>query len=132
VRSSDKVAAASCGFSCGVIMGKDWQAVADAITGRLAELDMTQRELSERSGLSVTTIRQLSRNYAPRHRSARTLTDLSEGLRWPADYLARVLEGVPVTTEDPPLREELNRLRVEVADLRTRLEAVENTVARSS
>ena len=113
-------------------MGKDWQAVADAITGRLAELDMTQRGLSERSGLSVTTIRQLSRNYAPRHRSARTLADLSEGLRWPADYLARVLEGVPATTEDPPLREELNRLRVEVADLRTRLEAVENTVARSS
>jgi transcriptional regulator with XRE-family HTH domain len=110
----------------------DWQAVADAITGRLAELDMTQRELSARSGLSVTTIRQLSRNYAPRRRSPRTLVDISEGLRWPADYLARVLDGVPSADQDPPLREELNRLRAEVADMRTRLEAVEQAVARPS
>jgi transcriptional regulator with XRE-family HTH domain len=115
------------------IMDKDWQAVADAITGRLSELEMTQRELSGRSGVSVATIRQLSRNYAPRRRNPRTLTALSEGLRWPADYLARVLAGnIPAPGEDPPLRDELNRLRLELADLRTRLEAVEHAVVRTS
>ncbi|MFC7612322.1 helix-turn-helix domain-containing protein [Actinokineospora soli] len=45
-------------------MSKDWQAVADAINARLDELEMTQKELADRSGVSVATLRQLQKNDA--------------------------------------------------------------------
>jgi transcriptional regulator with XRE-family HTH domain len=106
-------------------VGKDWQAVADAITDRLAELEMTQKELADRSGLSVTTIRQIQRNYSARHRSPRTLADISEGLRWQPNHLARILEGAPTTSDDRSMRADLDQLRREVAELRTRMEVVE-------
>lgn len=108
-----------------VSVGKDWQAVADAITDRLAELEMTQQELADRSGLSVTTIRQLQRNYSARKRSPRTLADISEGLRWPPNHLARILEGAPTTSDDRSMRADLDQLRREVGELRARMEAVE-------
>lgn len=74
-------------------MAKNWTAVAEAITTRLAELGMTQNDLSTRSGVSVATVRQLQRNYEAKRRSPRTLSALSEALRWPADHLARVRDG---------------------------------------
>lgn len=111
-------------------MGKDWQAVADAITDRLAELEMTQQELADRSGLSVTTIRQLQRNYSARKRSSRTLADISEGLRWPPNHLARILEGTPTISDDRSMRADLDQLRREVAALRTRMEVIEQAQRR--
>lgn len=109
-------------------MGKDWDAVATAINTRLAELDLTQRELSERSGVSTATLRQLQNNYEPRRRSPRLLSAVSEALRWPAGHLAQVLEGeVPEAEAD--LRAEVLRLRQEVAELRERLGVLEEKQA---
>ena len=53
-------------------MSKDWQAVSDAISTRLDELEMTQAELSHRAGVALETVRELHRNLKPRRRSPRT------------------------------------------------------------
>lgn len=113
-------------------MGKDWGAVADAINGRLEELGMTQRELAERSGVSVATLRQLQHNNRPRRRNPRTLEAVSVGLRLPLDYLARVLEGGDA---EPPadagsLRVAVTELRDEMTQLRGRVDAIEKSQRR--
>lgn len=105
-------------------MGKDWDAVASAINTRLAELDLTQRELSERSGVSTATLRQLQNNYEPRRRSPRTLAAVSEALRWSADHLSRVLEG-----DSPTVVEDAESLRADVARLSRELDEIRERVA---
>ena len=74
-------------------MIRDWAAVAAAMKVRLAELDMTQAELVQRSGLAPMTIRELLHNTAERRRSPQTLAALSEALGWPTGYLQAIAEG---------------------------------------
>lgn len=110
-------------------MGDDWAAVADAIRSRIDELGITQKQLATRSGVSESTIRQLMNNYGPRRRSRHTLEDTSKGLDWPADYLSRVLGGgVPgrPSGSDDSLRAEVDELRSLVADLASRVRALEH------
>src|SRR5689334_6834678 len=63
----------------------------------MAELPMSQRELAEKSAVSVATIRELQHATTPRRRSERTLGALSTALDWPEGYLRAVLKG-----ESPP------------------------------
>lgn len=112
-------------------MVRDWQAVAEAINTRLAELDMTQQELSTRSGVSVATLRQLQRGLE-RRRSERTLADVSVGLRWAAGHLAAVADSrVPADPATSTVAvvdargEDLAALRKSVASLADRLDDVE-------
>ena len=79
-------------------MAEDWRAVADAINTRMTELPLNQRDLADRSGVSVATIRELQYPNTPRRRSARTLGALSEALEWPEGYLRAVLHGEAVPT----------------------------------
>lgn len=100
----------------------NWDAVARAIRDRMAELDMTQKELVRRSGVSESTIRQVSRNYGPRRRSRHTLEDISKGLQWPGDHLARLLGTSDATPGvDDIMRAELAGLRAEIVELREHL-----------
>lgn len=107
-------------------MSQDWQAVATAINTRLGELGLTQKELAARSGLGESTIRQLQKNYRP-DRSPRpyTLEAISVALQWPATHLAEVLGGEPPATGVPYLATEIRALRNEVAELRSRVDALE-------
>lgn len=95
-------------------MTENWAAVADAISDRLAELGMRQRELAERSQVSQAIIRELQRNTRNRQRSARTLEALSTALQWHPDHLAAVLAGRtplrPNDTGDPGIDEIRDRL----------------------
>jgi uncharacterized protein YceH (UPF0502 family) len=107
-------------------MGKDWDAVAEAINTRLDELQMTQQELSISSGVSTATLRELQHNRNPRRRSNRLLEAISTGLRWPAGHLARVLEGGTGSGHvEADLRAELDQLRGEVSALRERMDVLE-------
>jgi transcriptional regulator with XRE-family HTH domain len=72
---------------------ENWQAVAGAINARMAELPLTQKELAERSGVSVATLRELQHAKAGRRRSARTLAAISLALGWPDGYLQARLTG---------------------------------------
>ena len=74
-------------------MARDWAAVADAMKARLADLDMTQADLVQRSRLAPMTIRELLYNSAQRRRSDQTLAALSQALGWPPGYLQAVAEG---------------------------------------
>ena len=64
-----------------------WQDVADALNTRMLQIGLTQRALSERSRVSLTTLREL----AHRQRSARTLAAISEALGWQPDHLRDVV-----------------------------------------
>lgn len=112
-------------------MGKDWDAVATAINTRMAELELSQRELAERSGVSVATLRQIQNNYSPKRRSPRLLSAISEALRWPPGRLAEMLEGSAAEhDEEASLREDIEQLRGELRDLRNRVNGIEGREAR--
>jgi transcriptional regulator with XRE-family HTH domain len=72
---------------------ENWAAVAQAISGRARELGWRQRELAERSHVSVAVVREIQRHTVERRRSPRTLEALSVALGWEPEYLHRVLKG---------------------------------------
>ncbi len=112
-------------------MARDWAAVAQVMKSRLAELDMTQAELIQRSHLAPMTIRELLFNSAQRRRSDQTLAAVSEALAWPPDYLRAVAEGRD--PEDPdaadPVLSELASLKETVTAISSRLDAIEQQLA---
>ena len=108
---------------------EDWDAVARAIAGRLAELRATQMDVAARARISLTTLRELQHNTSPRQRRPQTLAAVSEALGWPADYLGNVLHGEaarphPDEADDPVLRS-LASVERELGDLRERVVRIE-------
>jgi transcriptional regulator with XRE-family HTH domain len=73
---------------------ENWAAVARAISGRIRELGWRQRELAERSHVSVAVVREIQRHTVERRRSPRTLQALSVALGWEPEHLDRVLKGL--------------------------------------
>ena len=108
-------------------MDQDWAAVGAAIKARLDEQGMTMTELAARSGVSLTTVRELVHVLNTRRRQPRTLTSLSTALGWPAEQLGAILRGQS-TTALP--RDELAVIRGELRDLRSRVEALERGAGR--
>jgi transcriptional regulator with XRE-family HTH domain len=104
-------------------MARDWAAVAEAIKSRLAELDMTQAELIQRSRLAPMTIRELLYNTAQRRRSNQTLAALSEALGWPSGYLRAVADG-----RDPGDPDAGDRVLTELAALKEAVTAISSRV----
>jgi transcriptional regulator with XRE-family HTH domain len=72
---------------------ENWAAIAQAISDRVGELGWRQRELAERSHVSVAVVREIQRHTVERRRSPRTLEALSVALGWEPEYLHRVLKG---------------------------------------
>ena len=109
-------------------MAKDWDAVATAIQGRLAEIDMTQAELAARAGVALMTVRELQHNLTPRRRSPRTLAAVSEALGWPSDQIARILDGQPAmdVDADDPVLAELDAVKADLRAIVRRLDAIES------
>ncbi|MCG8918781.1 hypothetical protein L6E12_23660 [Actinokineospora sp. PR83] len=117
-------------------MDEDWPAVASAINSRADELALKQRELSERSGVSLAIVRELQQGKIHRRRSPRTLEAMSIALDWHPEHLSAVLRGktppspdsTTTYTEDPviPLLQtvirELRGLRAQVGTLTSRLD----------
>jgi CRP-like cAMP-binding protein len=74
-------------------VSENWTAVAWAISERVNELGLRQRELAERSQVSQAIVRELQHHTVERRRSARTLESLSVALDWHPGHLAAVLDG---------------------------------------
>lgn len=78
-------------------------------------------ELASRSGVSLTTVRELVHVLNTRRRQPRTLASLSTALGWPSDHLGSVLRGRAAATPEkdhlPAVRRELDELRERVAAL---------------
>jgi transcriptional regulator with XRE-family HTH domain len=79
---------------------EDWTAVAKAINARAAELDLRQKDLADRSGVSLAIVREIQQDRIQRRRNPRTLEALSVGLGWHPKHLSAVLHG-----EQPPTRD---------------------------
>jgi transcriptional regulator with XRE-family HTH domain len=103
-------------------VNQDWSAVSDAIKDRLDERGMTMTDLASKSGVSLTTVRELVHVLNTRRRQPRTLVALSQALGWPADHLGAVLRGRPA---DADRNDERADVREELRDLRRRVEALE-------
>jgi DNA-binding Xre family transcriptional regulator len=98
-----------------------WAEVARVVKDRMAELSMTQRELSEKSGLSTATLRKVNPDK-PQRLTQSTLTGISRALGFAEDHLWRVSRGEPTTGEPDG---ELSAMRADLADLARRVEALE-------
>lgn len=105
-------------------MNQDWSAVAAALRERLDEQGMTMTELATRSGVSLTTVRELVHVLNTRRRQPRTLGSLSTALGWPAEHLGTVLRGRAVVE---PAADDVASVRRELRDLRDRVEALERS-----
>jgi len=102
-------------------VAEDWVAVAEAITGRMRELKLSQRDLAVHSNVSVATIREIQRHRIKRRRNPRTLESLSESLGWPRQHLDAVLNGrLPQDPAEPAGDD---------GDLRSRLDQLEQRLA---
>ena len=72
---------------------ENWAAVARVISDRVRELGWRQRELAERSHVSVAVVREIQRHTVERRRNRRTLEALSVALGWGPHRLDGVLKG---------------------------------------
>jgi len=102
-------------------VAEDWVGVAEAITGRMRELKLSQRDLAVHSNVSVATIREIQRHRIKRRRNPRTLESLSESLGWPRQHLDSVLNGRLPQEAAGPAGDD--------ADLRSRLDQLEQRLA---
>ena len=118
-------------------MSEDWAAVAAAINARVADLALKQKEISERSGVSLAIVREIQQGKIQRRRNPRTLEALSIALEWNPHHLSAVLHGEePPEADASPAREndpvvtmlgtivrELRGLRAQVGTLSSRLDS---------
>jgi transcriptional regulator with XRE-family HTH domain len=107
----------------------DWHALAEALTARMRERGMTQRELAERSGVSVATIRQIqAAKTTPR---ARTLADLSRSLGWSENHLERIVRPTSAASQDSGESvsdsRRIDAIATQLQDLTERVNALEST-----
>src|SRR3954454_22756487 len=109
-------------------VAENWAAVAAALRERLDERGMTMTDLAARSGVSLTTVRELVHVLNTRRRQPRTLASLSTALGWPAEHLGAVLRGQAAAATEPG---ELSAVRRELRDLRRRVEALERASGNS-
>ena len=118
-------------------MGEDWAAVAREVNGRAASLGLRQKDLAERSGVSLAIIREIQQNKTQRRRNPRTLEALSVALQWHPQHLGSVLGGIkppdagpelaspadPVAAALESMVKEIRGLRAQVGTLTRRVES---------
>ena len=106
----------------------DSAAVAKVVNERMQERGITQRELAERSGISVATLRKIQHGV-DQARNRSTFANISRALSLPEDHLWRVWSQGATSTEsdaDMPAVEELRR---ELAELRRRVSVIETRLS---
>jgi transcriptional regulator with XRE-family HTH domain len=108
----------------------DWAAVARVVNDRMSLLDLTQRELSERSGVSVATLRKIQQGDDQR-RSATTLAAISRALGLADDHLRRIANGAraatPAGADGGRMAERLESVEAQLAQLHERVAALEGS-----
>jgi transcriptional regulator with XRE-family HTH domain len=115
--------------------GEDWQAVAAALNGRMAACRIGQQELSQRCGVSVSTLRAIQHGARSRRVQNKTLAAISRALGWPEDHLTRVLLATgepPSPAEDPgQVNVILARIDQRLREMNQRLADLEQAVRRN-
>jgi DNA-binding Xre family transcriptional regulator len=123
---------------------EDWAAVAAAISQRLSELGLSQRDLTERANVSKATVHELQHDTVQRRRSTRTLEALSVALDWHPDHLAAVLAarrppaaGTPRSKPEGDIpgrlsavEDYLREILASIGDVNTRLDELQTNIGR--
>ena len=118
-------------------MGEDWAAVAREVNRRAGSLGLRQKDIAERSGVSLAIIREIQQNKTQRRRNPRTLEALSVALQWHPQHLGAVLAGIKppdaVSESAPPadpvaaaldsVIREIRGLRAQIGTLTRRVES---------
>lgn len=126
-------------------MGEDWAAVSREVNRRTDALGLRQKDLAERSGVSVAIIREIQQNKTQRRRNPRTLEALSVALQWHPQHLGAVLAGIkppdaapesappadPVAAALENVVREIRGLRAQIGTLTRRVEAAVSPDGRS-
>ncbi|MFJ6672729.1 helix-turn-helix domain-containing protein [Actinosynnema sp. NPDC091369] len=114
-------------------MKEDWSAVAEAVNARATELALKQRELAEKSGVSLAIVREIQQGRIQRRRNPRTLEALSIALDWHPQHLTAVLNGqnppeadATAAQVDNPVIPLLNTIIREIRGLRAQLGTLTN------
>lgn len=102
-----------------------WAEVAKVVNDRMTERSITQQELAAHSGVSPATLRKIQAGV-PQKRTRAVLANISRSLGLSEDYLWRVSRGEPVTGAPDS---EVSALRIEVAQLAQRVEALESRLS---
>ncbi len=119
-------------------MGEDWATVAREVNRRADSLGLRQKDLAERSGVSLAIIREIQQNKTQRRRNPRTLEALSVALQWHPQHLSALLAGIkppdaapeaipagdPVAAALESVVREIRGLRAQIGTLTRRVEAV--------
>ena len=109
----------------------DSEQVARVVNDRMQERGITQRELAERSGVSVATLRKIQHGVE-QTRNRSTFANISRALGFPEDHLWRIwtesAKGDDAGAEVSPSA--LEDLRRELVDLRHRVAAIEVQLTR--
>jgi len=116
-------------------MSDNWTAVSREVNYRAAELGLKQRELAERSGVSLAIVREIQQDKVHRNRNPRTLEALSVALQRHPQHLTAVLAGkvpsgagqAPIPKPDPVVVA-LNTLIREIRGLRAQVSRIESAV----
>ena len=104
----------------------NWAAVAQVVSKRMQERGITQRELSESSGVSVATLRKIQRG-ADQARNRSTLANLSRALGFPDDYLWKI--STAQSADSGAGAAATDGVWSAIADLRQRVEAIESRLS---
>ena len=107
------------------IGGQDWAAVAAAMSRRLTELGLRQRDLADRAHVSQAIVRELQHNTRQRRRSARTLEALSVALGWHPRHLQAVLDGQPPPGESEPIGQPSDVVAARLLAIEAQLRSIE-------
>jgi transcriptional regulator with XRE-family HTH domain len=103
----------------------DSEQVARVVNERMQERGITQRELAERSGISVATLRKIQHGVE-QTRNRSTFANISRTLGFPEDHLWRVWTGGVKDDADTEVSPSaLEELRRELVDLRHRVSVIE-------
>lgn len=110
-------------------MPENWAAVSKAISERMNELGMRQRELAARSGVSQAIVREIQHNTVERRRSDRTLEALSEALEWHAQHLLALLHDRRPPARGEPREDMTDPVTARLAVIEDRLTEVTEQLA---
>lgn len=110
-------------------MSENWAAVANAISERLTELGMRQRELADRSGVSQAIVREIQRNTVQRRRSDRTLEALSTALQWHPQHLLALLHNRKPPAVGEPREDMTDPVTARLAVIEDRLTVITEELA---
>ena len=108
-------------------MTQDWAAVAATIDEHITRLGLDTSRLADRSGVSVSIVRELRHNAVQCRRDGRVLHALSIALELHPRHLSAVAAGhPPPSPADPPASaDQFTRIEARLDELATQMGAVQ-------